>query len=76
MKITIDLAEQQPTVEQYRANIAEGSGEHLPAIMGLLSMTAKDSVIILSQQFVFPGPGGYRIEWSPGPTIPPVKESP
>eukprot|EP00973_Karenia_brevis_P074509 10353781-Karenia_brevis.AAC.1 len=36
IKIARKFAEQQPAVEQYQANIAEGSGEHLPAIMGLL----------------------------------------
>eukprot|EP00973_Karenia_brevis_P001961 267741-Karenia_brevis.AAC.1 len=34
-KSQVTFAEQNPTVEQFRANIAEGSGEHLPAILGL-----------------------------------------
>eukprot|EP00973_Karenia_brevis_P073803 10258155-Karenia_brevis.AAC.1 len=41
-------------------------------------MTSKDAVLILrkgSQQLVFPGPGGYRIEWSPGTKILPLAES-
>eukprot|EP00973_Karenia_brevis_P076646 10646837-Karenia_brevis.AAC.1 len=36
MKMQGKFAEQQPIVEQFRVNIAEGSGEHLPAILGLL----------------------------------------
>eukprot|EP00973_Karenia_brevis_P058277 8113201-Karenia_brevis.AAC.1 len=79
IQIAIRSAEQASAVEQYRANVAEGSWEHLPAIMGHLSMASRDSVSLLRkglQQLVFPGPGGYRIEWSPGTKILPLKESP
>jgi hypothetical protein len=71
--------EQDAVKETYRANIAKGSGIDLPAILGLDSMKEKDSVIILregKEMMVFPGPGGYKIEWSPGTKVLPMKHAP
>ena len=38
-----------PQRDQYVANIAEGSGEDLPAILGLKSMQSKDAIIVLKK---------------------------
>ena len=69
----------QAQVIPYQANIAEGCGSKLPAILGLDSMTEKDAVLILrdgKRCMAFPGKGGYKIEWSPGTKILPLDTSP
>jgi hypothetical protein len=46
-----------------------GTGEDLPALLGLRSMRSKNAVMEMSpgkEKLSFPGPGGYKIEWSPG----------
>ena len=65
--------------DEYHTNIADGCGENLPAILGLSSMEKKDAVLILREgkQFIaFPGPGGYKIEWSPGTKLLPITKAP
>ena len=67
------------TLEHLKSNVATGSGADLPSIMGKVSATAKDSVVLLregKEQLVFPGPGGYKIEWSPGTKIMELKNAP
>ena len=67
------------TLETFRANIAEGCGEHLPAIMGLLSMEERDCVVMLRKgkpMMAMPGPGGYKVEWSPGSKLLPLVHAP
>ena len=47
----------------------EGSGEDLPLILGLKSMTEKSGVLEMGKgkrMLTFPGPGGYEIKWAPG----------
>ena len=66
-------------MESYRGNIAKGCGANLPAILGAASMQEKDSVIILrkgKEMIAFPGPGGYKIEWSPGTKLLPMVPAP
>ena len=66
-------------VMTYHANVAEGCGSKLPAILGLDSMTEKDAVLILrngKRCMAFPGKGGYKIEWSPGTRLLPLETSP
>ena len=77
--IAVHFAEQDATKESFRANVATGSGASLPAILGSNSMCEKDSVIVLrkgKEMLVFPGPGGYKIEWSPGTKMLPMKNAP
>ena len=77
--IAVKFDGEQATLDQYKANIATGSGEDLPAILGSASMQEKDAVIILrkgKEMIVFPGPGGYRIEWSPGTKRLPMTSAP
>ena len=77
--IAVKYAEHTATKETFQANITEGVGANLPAILGLDSMQAKDSVLILrkGQEFMaFPGPGGYEIKWSPGTKLLPMEHAP
>ena len=67
--IAVRFENERPTVDILKSNIADGSGADLPAILGNVSMVKKDAVMILrhgKEQLVFPGPGGYKIQWSPG----------
>ena len=71
--------ESTPNVISYHANVAEGCGSKLPAILGLDSMTEKDAVLLLrngKRCMAFPGTGGYKIEWSPGTKLLPLETSP
>ena len=66
-------------LDEYRTNIATGSGSDLPAILGSASLQETDAVIVLrkGKEFLaFPGPGGYKIEWSPGTRLLPMTSSP
>ncbi len=77
--IAVKFAEHEATKETFQANITEGVDENLPAILGLDSMQEKDSVIILrkgKEIMAFPGPGGYKIEWSPGTKLLPMVHAP
>ena len=63
----------------YHANVVEGCGSRLPAILGLDSMTDKDAVLMLrngKRCMAFPGKGGYKFEWSPGRRLLPSDTSP
>ena len=62
----------------YRTNVATGIGCDLPAIMGSLSMEDRDAVLLLRkgrQQIIFPGKEGYKIEWSAGTKICPIRKA-
>ena len=77
--IAVQYKEQPTQLDHYKGNIAEGSGANLPAIMGSRSMQDKDAVLLLrqgSEVMAFPGPGGYKIEWSPGTKLLPMKPAP
>ena len=69
LPIAVKCQDEPARLDSFTTNIATGSGSDLPAILGSQSMRDKDAVIILrkgKEMIVFPGPGGYRIEWSPG----------
>ena len=75
MPIAVQFKERPATQEIFQANVFEGCGAHLPAIMGLASMKEKDAAIILrddNEQLIFPGPGGYKITWSSGTKMVPL----
>ena len=77
--IAVAYEETPGRLDEYRTNIATGSGADLPAILGSASMQEKDSVIVLrkGKEFLaFPGPGGYKIEWSPGTRLLPMTTAP
>ena len=54
------LGDNGNTADHYRANVADGCGVDLPALMGGKTMKEKDAVIILregTEAMAFPGPG-------------------
>ena len=58
-------------VHSFETPIVEGSGENLPALLGLKSMAAKGAILEMQEgqeYLTFPGPGGYKIEFAPGAT--------
>jgi hypothetical protein len=65
--------------DEYVTNIAKGCGKDLLAILGSRSMQQKDAVIILrevKEMMVFPGQGGYKIEWAEGAKMLPITRAP
>ena len=79
MPIAVKFDNQPASSDSFRANLARGVGKNLPAILGATSMRAKDSVLVLREgkEFLaFPGPGGYKIDWSPGTKLLPLTYSP
>ena len=77
--IAVKFQDSTPTKESFTANIADGVGADLPAILGAASMRDKDSVLILraGKEFLaFPGPGGYEIKWPPGTKLLPLAYAP
>ena len=79
LPIAVPCVDRKPCLESFKADIAEDCGEALPAILGSESMQDKDSVLLLRREkesLVFPGPGGYKIIWSPGTRIIPMQKAP
>jgi len=79
LPIAVKFEDHEATKESFLANIATGCGAHLPAVLGLTSMREKDAVLLLragKEVMVFPGPGGYKIEWSPGTRLLPMVPAP
>ena len=77
--IAVQYEDQPATATEYHTNVAEAPGENLPAILGLQSMQDKDTVLILrrgKEVLAMPGPGGYKIEWSPGTKLLPITAAP
>ena len=77
--IAVKFEDQEATNQSFHANIADGCGADLPAILGADSMREKDAVIVMrkdKEMIVFPGPGGYKIEWSPGTRMLPLVAAP
>ena len=79
LPIAVQCDGESPRTDVFKTNIASGSGANLPAILGSMSMQDKYAVIILRkgrEQMVFPGPGGYTIQWSPGTKVLPMVAAP
>jgi hypothetical protein len=77
--VAVKFQNKPATEQSYKANIAEGVGSNLPAILGSKSMQDKDAVIVMrkGEEFLaFPGKGGYRIQWSPGTELLPLTSAP
>ena len=56
-------------VFEYKAPTVGGPGKQLPALLGLQSMSRQSGVLEMKdgeEYLTFPGPGGYKVEWSPG----------
>jgi hypothetical protein len=78
MPIAVGYENRPAELSTYRTNVATEIGADLPAILGNLSMEERDAVLLLRpghQQIVFPGPEGYKIEWSAGTKICPISKS-
>jgi len=70
--------DQPQSKSSFVANVATGIGENLPAIMGNLSMTENDVVLVMregKQTMIFPGAGGYKIVCSPGSKFLPMDKA-
>ena len=77
--IAVKFQDHDASKETYKANVAEGCGADLPAIWGSVSMQEQDTVLILrkgKEMIALPGPGGYKIEWSPGTRLLPMTPAP
>ena len=58
--------------------VVGGSGSHLPIIVGLKTMSDNMGVLEIcegKERLAFPGPGGYKIEWSPGTVFMPLERA-
>jgi len=55
----------------YTAPTVRKDGKHLPALLGLQSVTKQNCVLEMApgnEFLTMPGPGGYTVNWSPGTT--------
>ena len=62
----------------FESPASEGSGQDLPLILGLKSVTEKSGVMEMKEDkrmLTFPGPGGYEIRWVPGATRIPLQDA-
>ena len=69
----------EATKDTFRANIAQGSGSGMPAVVGLTTLREKDAVILCregKEMIAFPGDSGYEIHWSPGTRLIPLVPAP
>ena len=66
--VAIPDGEGGATLFDLQTPVVGGSGSHLPIIVGLKTMSDKMGVLEMGEgkeRLAFPGPGGYKIEWSP-----------
>jgi hypothetical protein len=69
--IAIGDSEGNTVLHTYKAPTVRESGKHLPALLGLQSMTKQNCVLEMApgnEFLTMPGPGGYTVNWSPGTT--------
>ena len=77
--IAVQFKDKPATLEHLKSNVATGGRADLLSIFGKIRATEKDSVVLLregKEQLMFPGPGGYKIEWSPGTKMMDLKSAP
>jgi hypothetical protein len=72
-RVTIPIALEEDDgnvhVHKFSAPAVDKEGSDLPALLGLRSMLSMRAVLEMTEgeeYLTFPGPGGYKIEWSPG----------
>ena len=66
-------------IHTFECPIVEGTGESVPALLGLKSMSSKNAILEMTpgkEALIFPGPGGYEIKLEPGYTRIPLKSAP
>jgi hypothetical protein len=74
-----DAGGETATVHHFETPTVEGTGEDLPSLLGLHSISSKEGVLETGsgkERLSFPGPGGYQIIWSPGTQHFPLKSAP
>ena len=79
LPIAVKYEDRPAVLDTFQAHVATGHGAYLPTILGLRSMQDKDSVLCMrkGKEFLaFLGPGGYKIEWSPGNSNLPLENAP
>ena len=60
-----------------RAPIVEGTGSHLPGLLGLETLEAQGAILDMGRQvLIFPGSGDVKIELPPGSHEIPLQKSP
>ena len=67
--IAIEETDGSSHIHKFSAPTVTGMGSELPALLGLRSMLSMKAVLEMTEgeeYLTFPGPGGYKIEWSPG----------
>ena len=79
LPMAVNFQDKKTSLQYMETNVATGIGADLPSIMGRVMATENDAVILMregKEQLVFPGPGGYKILWSPDTKIMPLDTSP
>ena len=74
-----DSTGEASNLHYFEAPTVDGTGADLPALLGLRSMRAKGAVLEMTpgkECLTFPGPGGYKVEWSPGTMHFPLEQAP
>ena len=77
--ITSDNAEPTVGMHSFCTPVVSGTGKHLPALLGLRSLTAKSAILEMTpgkECLTFPGPNGYRIKCEPGALRIPLVRAP
>ena len=77
--MAVNFQDKKTSLQYMETNVATGIGDDLLSIMGRVTATENDAVILMregKEQLVFPGPGGYKILWSPDTKIMPLDTSP
>ena len=67
------------SIHTFECPIVEGTGEDLPALLGLKSMAAKNAILEMTpgkECLIFPGPNGYELNLAPGYTRIPLTKAP
>ncbi len=79
LPIAVPANAESSTLHAFEAPTLDGTGEELPALLGLKSIQSKRGVLETDRDgpfLTFPGPGGYKIEWAPGAIRLPLQQAP
>ena len=69
LPIAVQTDDGRVDLHRFEAPTVSGSGAELPALLGLRSMRSQNAVLEMTpgrEALVFPGKGGYTIDWAPG----------
>ena len=79
LPVAVPSTEGGANLHLFETPTVDGNGEDLPCILGLRSMREKQGVLEMAEEkemLSVPGPGGYKIEWSPGTLHVPLQNAP